>query len=126
MLGFGAEGLGFRVWVLGLGFRVVGFFFGKVWPRLGFGRFGQARGPVVSWSLVPWSVVSGPLVPRSSGLLVLWSRGPLVPWSSKPQAHMAHCDSPTVSALRHRPITDGRLRGIAVHFQVKTVEKLWS
>ena len=44
----------------------------------------------------------------------------------KPQAHMAHCDSPTVSALRHRPITDGRLRGIVVHFQVTTVEKLWS
>ena len=53
-----------------------GFFverFGQGWV---FGRFGQARGPVVSWSLVPWSAV-----PWS---LVLWSRGPLVPWSSGP------------------------------------------
>ena len=58
--------------------------FGQGWV---FGRFGQARGPVVSWSLVPWSVVPwslvlwsrGPLVSWSSGPAVLWSRGPPVP-----------------------------------------------
>ena len=50
------------------------FFFERFGQGWVFGRFGQARGPVVSWSLVPWSVV-----PWS---LVLWSRGPLVSWSS--------------------------------------------
>ena len=51
------------------------FFFWKVRPRSDFRRFGQACGPLVFWSLVPWSVV-----PRS---LVLWSLVPwcVVPWS---------------------------------------------
>ena len=36
------------------------------------------------WSHGPWSRGLGPLVPRSFGLLVLWSRGPLVTETSKP------------------------------------------
>ena len=51
----------------------------------------QCFGPVMPFSnLVVFespgpSVLSlGPLVPWSSGLLVLWSLGPLVPWSSGP------------------------------------------
>ena len=73
MLGFGAEGLGFRVWVLGLGFRVVGFFlgrFGQGWALEGLAK------PVALWSPGPWS--------RGPWSLVLWSRGPLVSWSSGP------------------------------------------
>ena len=80
----------------------VRFFFWKVWPRLGFGRFGQARGPVVSWSLVPWSRglwssgpavlwSPGPLVPRSFGPVVLRSRGPVVLRSRGPLVLCNRC-----------------------------------
>ena len=68
--------------VSGVEFRVKGlggsgFFFERFGQGWVFGRFGQARGPVVSWSLVPWSVVPWSLVPA-----VLWSPGPLVSRSS--------------------------------------------
>ena len=52
--------------------------FGKVWPSP------WPCGLLVLGPVVRGPVVCGPLVPRSFGLLVLWSRGPLVPWSSGP------------------------------------------
>ena len=67
--------VGFLVW----GFRGGGGpgFFLKGLAKVGFWKV--VLGPVVRRP-----VVSGPLVPRCFGLLVLWSRGPLVPWSSGP------------------------------------------
>ena len=61
---------------------------------LGFGRPGQACGPLVPWSVVPWSLVlwsRSPLVP--------WSRGSLVPWSFGPLV-----SGPVVSGLSVRPV----------------------
>ena len=66
---------GVRVFFL-KGLAKVGFW--KVWPSP------WPCGLLVLGPVVRRPVVSGPLVPRCFGLLVLWSRGPLVPWSSGP------------------------------------------